>query len=444
LAHVLLNRKLPAKALAEYEQALKLKQSVVAGLPADSPHNVPWKRSLALCHAAVGEAHNRLEDSKAALAAFKQSLSVIEPLVEPGSDDTETKQAHLHLLMLSGNALRANGDEAEAEKLVRYGVAVAERVVAQHSTSILLRRRKAALTQVLADILSKKGDYDQAMQNYMAFVDVYRQLSQNDTPNTSYANSLYFGLIKVGETAVLLKDRERGAEAFEEAIAGYEHLIAKQPDNNRWKEILGWGYDGRAELHRDAGEPDLAIAIRRKQLAMFEAAKDSAGIAKAHGDIGDLQADAEQLTDALQSLGKCRDMRRALYKESQTVTVQRGLASVLGRLSLVKRRLGDLAGAYADARESHELRTAVLAAKPDDANRKAAVAETLVHLAEIAACRGEADETAKHFEAARDHYTSALATTDKSSWKAAVDHISAALADPVSVRAKCPATALAE
>lgn len=444
LAHVLLNRKQPDRALQEYEAALEIKKRATAALPADSAHNIPWKRSLALAHAAVGETHNRLGNKSAALAAFKQSLSVIEPLVEPGSDDTETKQTFLHLLMLSGNAMRANGDEDEAKKLVTYGVAVADQVAAQHPTSILLRRRKAALTQVLADILSKKGDYEQAMQNYMSFHDVYRQLSRNDPPNTSYANSLYFGLIKIGETAVLLDDRKRGAEAFEEAIAGYESLIAKQPDNNRWKEILGWAYDGRAEIHRDAGEHDKAVAMRQRQLAMFEAGGDLAGIARVHGDIGDLHSDAGQWQAALQSLNKCLEMRRGLYSKKATESLQRELASVLGRISDVKRRLGQIESALADARGSYEFRSVVLAARPDDPGRRAFVGETLKRLGELTACAGDAEASVRHFEEARIQYSAALAVKSSSKWSKAVDDITAALADPANARAMCQPTAFAD
>ena len=178
---------------------------------------------------------------------------------------------------------------------------------------------------------------------------------------------------------------------------------------------LAASFDRLGDVAREQGKLGDALALFRRGLAIRDALPepDVRGYGVSYLKIGDIERSEGKLDAALASYSRSRD---AFAKVS--TGPGREILVVLGRLSIIEGERGNLAGAEAASRDELAYAERWLAGKPDDPQRRRAVASAHTHLAGTQADAGNFEAALASYERARDlHAALAASDPDNAVWR---------------------------
>lgn len=416
-------------ALAEFGKACASKEGIVRDMPHEPPRWFTWRRGLASCHVNTGLAHLRRNAVGPAMAAFDRAMVVLHDLLAEKPDDPESALLAMDALRMRTDGYRQEDDFTAALAAAAEGTAIGERAAFGKSVaSIKLRRGLALVMLERGDVLSDLGKHAEALQNYEPASQTFGELAAKDPKNIKTRNSYAWSLVNLGNARVGLGDNIGGWRSFAKAGQIYEELIAEQPQDTRWKSNYGHVLDGFAEIHDREGRIDEAMAVRKRQEALYDAAKLVPNLAQVRFAIADLHSAKGEHREALAALTLALSARRQLLEKDPAESGRRnGVAVTLARIGECNLQIGDLDAAGTALLESHAIRVAMLAESSLLADRQAALGESHMRLARLAEAQNKPAEARAQLVRADELFGKALDQTVRGSWQNSRDKVRSAL-----------------
>lgn len=113
----------------------------------------------------------------------------------------------------------------------------------------------------LADFLSQRGDFPEALKNYYGSLFVFEELAKEDPANAEWQRELAVGHVKVGDARIAQKDFAGALKSYRDALAVAEAL-AKQDPANANQELISFSLGRVAQALLAMPQPDRAEAQR--------------------------------------------------------------------------------------------------------------------------------------------------------------------------------------
>jgi len=309
-------------------------------------------------------------------------------------------------LMLLGEIDLVKADVESAQLQFRKALKIADlRHSARHDARHGNHRRdalaEARLALDAADVrrslgrtMFELGKHKQAASHYRDAVKVLQKLPPSKDKNVQAG--LAAGFAELGAALFVKKDLDGALVAYRRSAELAHKLVAAEPKKRRWRRLLGQSETRIADIHRQRGEHDKALALLRRSakraqrgldrapgnhLARFGVAFINFKLAVALGRKGD---------DA-QAVAKYRAAREGfvavLKAEPKFVRAKLFLASTHSNVGLIRAKAKQYDKAIAETKKAARLIEPVVAANPTAAEWQVSLMSNYGSLAEWMAMR---------------------------------------------------------
>ncbi len=394
------------------EAAYNRARSTIGGGRADPR----LRRDQSLILQDLGAAKRERGDLDAALALYREGLTIAQSLTDAAPDDKASRHglavAHRSVgdVLLQRKAIDAAAAEFDASS------AIAARLAAENPDDTLLQRDATLSQERLGDTLFAKRDYVGAMKAYNDGEATAVSLSAADPGNLEWRYDVAIGRIEIGDTQLALADLAGAQKSFADAVAIDKALTAHDATNAEWRLSYWTALDRLGGALAKGGDAKAALAPQRDALAVAEAAAARA------------PADADWARRVAQSSGKVGeallatgDLDGALAADREAMARLDALpagAAARGDVFLALSRLGgtlalkhDVAGALAADARAESLARAMAADDPHAAPWRGQLATALISEAQMLLDAGRGDDAVKALREASE-LTRALAAED--------------------------------
>jgi tetratricopeptide (TPR) repeat protein len=229
---------------------------------------------LAFINNKVGELRQIDQDLPGALEQFRKALEVARKAAAADASNVAWQAIVPSTLIKIANALAYGKPRDYEGGLAQFAAALVmqEELLQRFPTSTVVRSNLATAYRGNADILVLRwqpNDFDQAVGQYSAAIDLMLPLSDRDPSNAAWLIALAPNYRSLGKAYVKAGDEAANADRDEVALAHYrsalvqyekdrdvrERLVKKDPTNENWKRYLGTTIKNIEELK--AAHPEL-------------------------------------------------------------------------------------------------------------------------------------------------------------------------------------------
>ena len=326
---------LPARALV-VRRALEY----LDGLSKEAAGDRALRRELADAYQKVGDVQGNpfsanLGDMKGALESYRKSIGLLEPaaLSREATDEERSSLASAYLVS-SGMELTA-GDAPKAVALSRRGLELREGLAAANPADSRRQMELAQALQWVAFHLAADGKSSEAMAALGRQREILLDRRRADPGDREVTRSLAQNLYLTGSGRARAGNEVEAIEAFREAVALQESLVAEEPNSVRLQRDLAYTYTelGNAVA---TGDAEAALSEYSRALKVFEsmAAADPRstdpilGIAMSHHNSGEALAKLGRRVEALLAFERARPSYEKVVAASPSAWVG-GMLAVL-------------------------------------------------------------------------------------------------------------------
>ena len=242
--------------------------SLVAPLVRRDSSNSEWQLGLGASHFWVGFIHWRRNDLDSALAQFTPYLAITKALVARAPDSVrfhnELGQANSNI----GSVRESKGDLAGALAAFRAAIRAQEDVVRRDSTKLDWQMDLANSYNAAGVVQRKLGDFAGARESHRAELALKQQLVERDPPNQVYKLRLATALSFLAELDMALGKTTEAAQEAGAARDLYLSLAAADTSNPDRRRVLGTAHRivGTIALERGNAAEALAAASASRAL----------------------------------------------------------------------------------------------------------------------------------------------------------------------------------
>ncbi len=201
-----------SEAAEEYRKYLKIAERLAADAA-----NEEAMRDLSVAYAALGDVSLRMEDLADAIEYYRKDLEIAAQAAreQPSSRQSERDWmvASLHL----GEALRADGQLAEAIRLFQQSKTLAEKL-ANDSEDLQAQRDLSMTYERLGSTSSIASQRQAAIAYYRKYLDIAQRLWDSDASNVAAQRDLAIAHARLGEESLK-------ANALDDALAYYRRYL---------------------------------------------------------------------------------------------------------------------------------------------------------------------------------------------------------------------------
>ena len=295
----------------------------LAGEAADNP---TLQRELATAYEKIGDIQGNpysanLGDADGALASYRKALAIREKI----KNVTNTLDARMELgrsYRALGDILEQKGDVAGTMENYRRSKATFEELAVANPQEFSVQDELGRSYETLGDGLSRSENGTvERLKSYQTALSIRETLLGQKPSDPKLRRSVAVTLLKIGAAD---DAKKAGAvESIKRGIAVLEKLSAENPDNERARRDVGFGYYQLGNTLMDAGDYPAALESRRKAFAIRQeiAAQDPKNaqarfdLADAHGDLSEALtatgASVEALDQARQALSILQQLSAA-------------------------------------------------------------------------------------------------------------------------------------
>ena len=330
-------------ALANFHKALLIREKLVSS----APNNNELRLDLAYNYISIAFIHVLNGPPDQAVEYLHKGVPILETryATDSTNEDLQYKlwNAELALAKSLGNPAVPNlGDWTGAMALMQKWGFLIERLASDHPDNHGYQQGLAAQYNAFGQMFIGAGKQQEALESYEKAAAIDQALVTAEAANMLYERELAVQLGNVGNTKLELNDRKGAVETLKQALAIYESMLGRDPNDaaNRRNTAVGYrnlavaiGPDSRAEALKDFN----------KALDMFSAlvARDSDNNdfrrqwAYTYLTLSRFQLKADDLNAAVESAQQGIKIDEALVGSSPTN------ASARNTLALLYRQLGD-------------------------------------------------------------------------------------------------------
>jgi eukaryotic-like serine/threonine-protein kinase len=289
-----LNRGDTAAALASYKEALTLSEDLVRRHPADSAARL----YLARAHRSVGELLPQHGDVPGAVPHFRAAIAALETSSDPAAR-RELATCHESLGdVLGASGLSSLDDPAAARDAYTKALAIHE--------SLASRRGAAVIRLKLGNLASDAGDAAAGYREYQQTAKVFQELAAADPLSVSAARDVAAIHRKLGEASEELGRPADAIEEYRQAAAINRRLMDADPENRQARMDYVIALKARGDLLYKQENYREALPLFREILGilgpMADAQPNNLMLRRRHTEmllyVGDLLAQLKQPADA--------------------------------------------------------------------------------------------------------------------------------------------------
>ena len=286
----------------------------LAGEAADNP---TLQRELATAYERIGEIQGNpysanLGDADGALASYRKGLAIREKLKNV-ADTLDARMEMGRSYRALGDILEQKGDVAGTMENYRRSKAIFEELAAANPQEFSVQDELARAYETLGDGLSRSQNGTvERLKSYQTALSIRETLLGQKASDPKLRRSIAVTLLKIGAADDAKKTGT--VESIKRGIALLEQLSAENPDNERARRDVGFGYYQLGNTLMGAGDYPAALESRRKAFAIRQeiAAQDPKN-AQARFDLADAHGDlSEALTATGASIEALDQARQAL------------------------------------------------------------------------------------------------------------------------------------
>lgn len=330
-----------------------------------------------------------LGDLPGALASYRKAVALQERLLAAGQGDVRKDLLIGHERL--GDTLLASGQTRVAVDHHRRALELAEALLAEAPGDPARQRMVYVDRLKVGESLLAVGDRDGARARFEQARDIARALLGHD-PRAP--RDLSVALNKLGALRLAEGDPRGALGHFGEALKLRRELLAADPHDADAQRDVGVSLSHVGDALREAGDLTGALALAREVYALdrrlaaadpanvdaqFDVAYDLGALADLEGRLGALPA---ALDHGRRGVAVLAGLARRQPDNAEVALVRAQQLLALGGLQA---RAGDLSGAQATWTEAEQRAAAVLAADPDNAANRAALAGSWARAAEARA-----------------------------------------------------------
>jgi tetratricopeptide (TPR) repeat protein len=266
----------------------------------------------------------------------------------------------------------------------------------------------------LGDLYVRLGDRSLALKAFDERLTARRRLASLDARDPKRLTDLSIAYDRVGQLVRDMGDPGRSRSYFDEALRIDRALYKRNQNRRDWQENLVFSLTRIGDLDRQVGRTrdalvpfEEALGLQRRLASDNSAAAPQGTLASLLGKIGDVRRRLKELPTALKLHREELEIRRRLLaRDPGNLTARRNVSSALDYLGNTLRESNDLASARTAFNEQLEIDRAIAKDDPDNINSLTDLAWSLNRL-------GDLDRDAsRHNDAARS-YEEALAIQRK-------------------------------
>jgi tetratricopeptide (TPR) repeat protein len=220
-------------------------------------------------------------------------------------------------------------------------------------------------TNVAEEWLADEPEKDPLQKEFLGkALKFYQQLTQEDDTDPKARRRAGLAYFRVGQLYRTLKEHEKAADAYRQAIALQDQLLRQFPDEPDYRQDLANSYNWRGELRRDGGsledaEPDFREAMRLQEGLPQggDAAKPAyrRELARSLSNLGLVEMDTGRPGDAWDHFDRAVGLLEGLEREGPTPDFRHELARTLTNRGVFHHTHKRLEKAEADYRRAIEL-----------------------------------------------------------------------------------------
>ncbi len=353
-----------AGALVSYRKSLAIREMVFASNPTD-----------AATEFSIGNSYNNIgnilwakNENEDAILSYQHGLTIHESLSKSGST-VDYNRGRIIALNGIAHAQSQKGDMTGALETYRTMLAVSESILATNPADANYRRNVAVGYLKLADSLSQTGDYKNASGGYARSIQIFsdlaaadkddadalrdlslaygnaadsytdvkdyiiaiefnekalaiqRQLASVDTGNIRIQFDIAQTLRDIGHDFLFLKQYQKAAETFQEAIKKFKESTAKNPDYAQPRKSFGYSYLNYAQVLLRTGNEAAALENFQNALAVFETESIRKqvpdALADAYEGIAEIRQNAGRIEEAKDLFNKSLSIWKELERSGE-------------------------------------------------------------------------------------------------------------------------------
>jgi eukaryotic-like serine/threonine-protein kinase len=296
------------------------------GLATEATDNPTLQRELATAYEKIGDIQGNpyyanLGDADGALGSYRKALAIREKLGNTG----DTLDARMELgrsYRALGDILEQKGDVTGTMDNYRRSQATFEELAAANPQDVSVQDELARSYETLGDGLSRSDNSTvERVKSYQTALSIREELLGQKPSDAKLRRSVAVTFLKIG--AADDPKKPGSVENIKRGIAILEKLSAENPDSERARRDVGFGYYQLGNTLMGGGEYPAALESRRKAFAIRKeiAAQDPKNaqalfdLADAHGDLSEALtatgASVEALDQAQQALSILRQLSAA-------------------------------------------------------------------------------------------------------------------------------------
>jgi serine/threonine protein kinase/tetratricopeptide (TPR) repeat protein len=310
-------------ALQSYRQALAIRKA----LPADST----LRRDLATNYDRIGDSLLTIGQSGDALANYNEAYQLRETLLSANPDDGETRREFATSCQRVAQALWKTGKLAEAKEKEGRALAIVEGLAASQPRNAVVQRDLFIAYIKEGDLLGASGKKEDGLRYYLRALPIAEAVERIAEDPTKARRETANVHDKIGNLRAAMKKTADALKNYRDALRVRESLAAADPRNAEIQRDLSISHE---KIGNMLAQSDINAALEqyRQSLAidtkLREADPDNAqsrlDCASSHDNIGGLLMKKGDLSGALASEDRARELRELVAGKDEKNTELRG------------------------------------------------------------------------------------------------------------------------
>jgi tetratricopeptide (TPR) repeat protein len=299
-----------------------------------------------------------------------------EPLTVATPDDLDLQDGYSAILIEYGNTYVTLGDLPTAQKEYLAALDIRKQLVIAAPNNAQWKQNLSVGNGKIGDVQVAQGDLTGALKSYQESLAIGRHLLVSDPSNTGWQRDLSASLNRVGDVQVAQGDLTGALQTYQESLAIAQRLAASDPSNASWQRDLSASLNRLGDVQVAQGDASGALQSYQKSLAIAQrlAASDPSNaswqrdLSASLNRLGDVQVAQGDASGALQSYQESLAIIDRLVKaDPGNAGWQRDLALSHGRVGGVQAGQGAREIALKEFQNGRDIIARLKALAPDDA-----------------------------------------------------------------------------
>ena len=262
-----------SSSLANYQKAFQLRQSIVRGPKSD----LAAQRDLAFSLSKVGDGQFFNGQTDVALADYQQALTMQQSVLLAGPTDPESQKVAGYIQNRRCIVLAAAGDAVHATEACRSSIAYLDPVALVLSHDRLVRRTLASTCAAFGNLLRHLDQVPETLRYLAKAGALFEALATEQPNNVEYRRLIAYTQIYVAQALLAQDDRVGAMATYAKAVTSMQTLMSIDPSDSKAPAGLSLALTRMAAEMKKVGDLANAEKAGRQALDLMRAVAERPG-----------------------------------------------------------------------------------------------------------------------------------------------------------------------